>query len=304
MYTETELIQRVQAHVSGSSAIVGIGDDTAVVRSPRDSPLLLCSDLLVEGTHFRRDTHPAASLGYKSIAINVSDIGAMGGTPLHCLLSLAVPKALGERWIEDFLDGLQRACRQFDVELVGGDTSEAQLIFIDVSMTGELDTPRAVCRSGAQPGDGVYVTGTLGGSALGLGLLGKEPETHPAIQRHLFPTPRHQAGRALAALATAMIDVSDGLSKDLGHILEASGVAARIDSRLLPRAEGASLELALHGGEDYELILTGTGLPDAVEDIPITRIGEITARTGDTLIWLLTDSGEQPLPAESWEHFT
>lgn len=304
MYSEGELIERIRARLLDADAVVGIGDDAAVIAMPSGFEMLFCSDLLVENTHFRKATHPPESLGFKSIAINVSDIGAMGGIPLCSVLSLAVPSEIGTTWIDAFIDGMAQACRAFGISLVGGDTSGSELVFIDVAMIGRVETGRAARRDGARPGDGIYVTGSLGESARGLSLLGGAGAAdHPAVRRHLFPEPRHRVGRALRDVATAMIDVSDGLSTDLGHIVEASGVSAEIDADRIPREPDVSLELALHGGEDYELIATGTGLPDRVHGVPLTRIGQILPSSGGDRVWLVTPSGREPLDDRGWKHF-
>ena len=303
MYSERDLIEGIRRRFGDAKAIVGIGDDAAVLESPSGFSTLFCSDLLVENTHFRRATHPPESLGFKAIAVNVSDIGAMGGFPAYCLLSLAVPSDTGEPWIDHFLDGLQRACEEFGVGLVGGDTAVSERIFIDVSMIGRVRTSHEVGRGGARPGDLVYVTGALGAAARGLELLGKAALDDPCVYRHLYPAPRHKVGQAVAGDATAMIDVSDGLSTDLGHVLEASGVSARIEAAAIPCAKGASLDLALHGGEDYELIVTGSGLPPQVDGLPLTRIGEIVASEVRHEVWLVTESGTEPLRSAGWQHF-
>jgi thiamine-monophosphate kinase len=305
MYSEREIIGKIRQRFRDSGAITGIGDDAAVlVPPPSGFSTLFCSDLLVENTHFRRDSHPPESLGFKSVAINVSDIGAMGGLPAYCVLSLALPPETGTAWVDAFLDGLARACREFGVALVGGDTAESERIFIDVAMIGSVHAGRAVGRGGARPGNDVYVTGSLGNAGRGLSLLGTSGDTeHPAVRRHLYPTPRHSVGYTLAGRATAMIDVSDGLSRDLAHVLEASGVSAEIDARRVPRENDVSLDLALHGGEDYELIVTGSGLPDEVDGVPLTRIGRIVASEGADRAWLVTESGREILEDRGWRHF-
>jgi len=303
MYSEQQLIARLRQQFRPTNAIRGIGDDTAIVELPPGHSTLFCSDLLTENTHFRIATHPPESIGFRAIAVNVSDIGAMGGVPAYCVLSLAVPPHTASEWADRFFDGVKTACQRFEIDLVGGDTSRSDQVFVDVAMLGHIEAGQAVRRDGAREGDGVYVTGALGGAAHGLELLDSVGPDDSRVRRHLYPTPRHEAGRAVRHRATAMIDVSDGLSRDLTHILEASGVSAHIESRLIPRAEGARLDLALHGGEDYELIITGRDLPAAVGGIPLTRIGRITASDRHHEIWITTDSGDQPLTARGWQHF-
>ena len=305
MFTEKQLIERIRRRFGELSAGIGIGDDAAVVDLPPGSSTVLCADMLVEGTHFRRSTHPADSLGFKAVAINVSDVGAMGAVPAFALLSLAVPSDLDTQWAEDFLDGIAKACRAFDVHLVGGDSSMADQIFIDVSIIGHVRPGHAVDRGSARPGDGIFVTGSLGGSAEGLRLLEQGTPAHDeAVHRHLYPLPRHHIGQALAPRVTAMTDVSDGFSVDLTHILEESGVSARIEPMRIPCHAGIEIDLALHGGEDYELIVTGTGIPDHFEDVPITAVGQITESAGPHQIYLVTDSGEEILDPRGWQHFS
>jgi thiamine-monophosphate kinase len=304
MYSESELILKIRERfrTSDTSVDIGIGDDAAVVSLPTGFSAVLCSDLLAENSHFQRHTHPPESIGYKAIAVNISDIGAMGAIPGQCLVSLAVPTDIEESWIDGLLDGISTACRQFGVQLVGGDSSAAERVFIDVSMLGRVETGKAVRRDGALVGDGVYVTGSLGGSALGLSLIKSVGPTHPAVHRHLYPEPRHQVGRLLASKASAMIDISDGLSVDLAHLLTESSGSARIDADRIPLHAGANLELALHGGEDYELLIAGRDLPSKVGGVAVTQIGEITS--GETgRIVLVQDSRERILEPRGWQHF-
>jgi len=303
MYSERQLIAKLSRRFGAPSAICGIGDDTAILELPPGHSALFCSDLLVENVHFRTDTHPPDSIGYRAVAVNVSDVGAMGGIPRYCVLSLAVPAETTREWADRFFDGVTRACDHFGAELVGGDTSASEQIFVDVAMLGHVESGQAVKRDGARPGDGVYVTGSLGGSARGLELLGTAGSDDPFVRQHLYPTPRHEIGRALRSQATSMIDISDGLSRDLTHVLEASGVSARIDSRLIPRTGGISLELSLHGGEDYELIVTGQDLPANISGTPLTRIGEIVASGPKHENRIIGDSGEQRLEVGGWQHF-
>src|SRR5262245_28314287 len=163
---ENAFIERIRRRVPPSEVRLGIGDDAAIVDIPPGHSIVYCSDLLAENTHFLRDLHPPDSLGYKAVAVNVSDVGAMGGTPMFLTLSLALPGELALEWIDGFTDGLARACKEFEVSLVGGDSSSAASIFIDVSMIGSVPSGQEVRRAGAKAGDGVYVTGNLGGSAL------------------------------------------------------------------------------------------------------------------------------------------
>jgi thiamine-monophosphate kinase len=304
MYTERELIEKLRRRFHQSDVPMGIGDDAAVIDWPSGLSPLFCSDLLAENTHFRRETHPPDSLGFKAIAINVSDVGAMGGQPRYCVLSLALPSDIEDTWIDRFIEGIGEGCHRFDTRLVGGDTSRAAQIFIDVSMIGSVDAGRAIGRNGARPGDSIYVTGTLGSARKGLELLGTVGPEHPSVRRHLYPEPRHRVGRALAGRATAMIDVSDGLSTDLGHILEASRVSAEIVPSSIPKDDGVALEYALHGGEDYELIVTSAErIPDSIDGVALTRIGTIIPSENLHQTWLVRESGRETLDAAGWQHF-
>jgi thiamine-monophosphate kinase len=300
---EHDLIERIRKRFHLSAIPLGIGDDAAVLALPAGNDLLFCSDLLVENTHFLRQMHPPESVGYKAVAVNVSDIGAMGGVPLHFLISLAAPGDLDLAWIDAFYSGVERACHELGVSLVGGDTSSAASIFVDVSMVGRVHSGRAVARSGAKPGDGIYVTGSLGASAHGLELLRSGDMGAPAVQRHLFPQPRHRVGARVADVAHAMIDISDGLSTDLNHIVMESGVSARIFQDKLPTAAGASESDVLHGGEEYELIIAAPELPTRVEDVALTRIGEIIQSKKENRLFLVVGNKESLLRPRGWDHY-
>jgi thiamine-monophosphate kinase len=296
---EGEFLRRIRKRFRHSDATLGIGDDTAIFEIPSGYSALFCSDLVTEDTHFLRHTHPPDAVGFKAVAVNVSDIGAMGGTPMHFTISLAAPGDLEVSWVEGFYDGVEKACREFEVSLVGGDSSSASLIFVDVAMIGRVRSGAAVRRSGARPGDSVYVTGTLGASIRGLSLLRAGDRESPAVKRHLYPEPRHRVGMAVAAQAHAMIDISDGLSTDLAHIAEESGVAIRIYEEKLPGAHGASKEEVLHGGEEYELIIAGRDLPARIAGVSLTEIGEVLASTTEPSVFL----DEAPLRPQGWQHF-
>jgi thiamine-monophosphate kinase len=297
---EGGLIQRIRAQFQNSGVVLGIGDDTAILDIPEGHSVLFCSDLLAEDSHFIRGLHPADSVGYKAVAVNVSDIGAMGGVPMHFVISLAAPGDLDLEWVDGFYSGVARACREFKVTLVGGDSSTAKSIFVDVAMIGRVKTGAAVLRSGAKPGDNIYVTGALGGSSRGLKLLQNGVRDDPAVQRHLFPQPRHVIGSAVASKAHSMIDVSDGLSTDLGHILAESKVSARIYKDRIPAAPGASNAEVLHGGEEYELILTSAL---NLDDLPLTLIGEVIPSSGEHRILLVDGASESVLEPKGWQHF-
>jgi thiamine-monophosphate kinase len=296
---EGEFLRRIRRRFQNSGATLGIGDDTAIFEMPSGYSALFCSDLVTENTHFLRGIHPPDAVGFKAVAVNVSDIGAMGGTPMHFTVSLAAPGDLELAWLDGFYDGVERACHEFGVTLVGGDSSSAPSIFVDVAMIGGVRSGAAVRRSGAQVGDSVYVTGTLGDSIRGLSLLRAGDRESPAVKRHLYPQPRHRVGVAIAAQAHAMIDVSDGLSTDLAHIAEESGVSIRIRGEKLPGAGGASQEEVLHGGEEYELIIVGKDLPAMIEGVRLTQIGEVLASATEHIVLL----DESPLRPQGWQHF-
>ena len=296
---EFELIERIfsqmQAAPSLSSTVEkGIGDDAAVMSLPAGARLVSCIDTLVQGRHFSADWEQvnklAFAIGYKAVAVNVSDIAAMGATPHSILLALALPERLAnEPWLIEFAKGLFHACQLFGVTLIGGDTTRSDNLILSVSAQGLIDanTP-AVYRSGAQVGDKVYVSGALGDAAYAL----QHPDNTIGIElahRLHMPTPRIQLGAALAKLgATAMIDISDGLYQDLGHICEQSAVSMRIHLDQLPISKAlANAELTerllyqLAGGDDYELAFT---LPAHIEppidnssNTPVTCIGEVIA---------------------------
>jgi thiamine-monophosphate kinase len=285
-----------------------MGDDCAVLRLPPRHEVLMTTDFSLEGVHFRRQWHPPDSVGHRCLARGLSDIAAMGGEPRAAFLSLAVPPGLPQSWVDAFLRGFLTLARKFGVPLAGGDTAESpDGVLADIVVLGSVPAGQAILRSGARPGDSLYVTGELGASARLLARLLsgslKKPNTrrYPA---HFYPTPRLAAGRLLREkkLAAAMIDVSDGLSTDLHHMCEESRVGARIYAEMLPAAGGpANLRFALHGGEDYELLFASRrALPARLAGTPVTRIGEVTR--GRKVV--LVEAGrERNLPAAGWEHF-
>lgn len=285
---------------------MGIGDDAAVVRGPSTRDWVVTTDLLAEDVHFSLDTTSFDDLGYKAAAANLSDIAAMGGSPTYLLVALAIPTTLSQSDLSRLYQGLHRACRPHHVALIGGDTSSSRAgLFLTITLIGEIARGRAVLRSGARPGDLLYVSGTLGESQAGLMLLGKAltrgirrglapADRARLIGRHRRPTPRVALGEALASrrLATAMIDLSDGLSGDLAHLCEESRVGALLDRSALPLSPalrrfaalaGSSAEsLALQGGEDYELLFTLSPRHEAAVQrlgrqlrVPVTNIGRM-----------------------------
>lgn len=308
---------------------LGIGDDCALL-TVKDEELAVTTDLSIAGRHFRLDWHPAESVGHRALARGLSDLAAMGARPVAAFLSLGLPKELIKGkgrvrpWADGFLEGLLALAAAHKTPLAGGDLAESPIAVADIVLVGAVQRDKALLRSGAKTGDSLYVTGALGGSAHGLNLLdemaakrpggGRPPKIPRKLQHtlapHLFPQPRIAQGLALVrwGLATAALDLSDGLSTDLTHLCEESGVAAEVDATALPISPGATLDQALHGGEDYELLFTASGsvrLPRSISGVPITKIGRIvTSHAGKPLITLLTGEGAEPLETRGWEHFS
>jgi thiamine-monophosphate kinase len=300
---------------------LGIGDDAAVIRVRGDSDLVLTTDLSLEGVHFRRDLHPPRALGHRALARALSDLAAMGARPRFALISLALSQDTRRHWVRAFYDGLGALARRHRVTVIGGDTAVvAGGIMVDVVAVGEVARGRALGRAGACPGDGIYVSGRLGLSALGLSLLRSRARSsalspsaeRAAIQAHLYPEPRLRLGQHLSRrrLASAAIDVSDGLVQDLARLCRASGCGARIREAALPLGEPARgcdpLELALDGGEDYELLFTVprsrvAGMAPAAAGVPIHAIGEMRRQRGVVLVG--GDGREMRLEARGYDHF-
>jgi thiamine-monophosphate kinase len=296
----------------------GIGDDCAVLHVGADTEVLVTTDFSIEGVHFRREWHPPDSVGHRCLARGLSDIAAMGGDPIAAFLSLALPAKLPQSWVDKFFDGLLVLARKQNVELAGGDTAQSQHgILADIIVLGSVPRDQAILRSGAKPGNQIYVTGSLGGSAATLQRLLKQPKKRLRAKdfpEHFYPTPRVAVGRWLREhkIASAMIDISDGLSTDLMHICEESRAGALIDAELLPihprvNLQRNRLDLALQRGEDYELLFTAPAaahVPTRIENVPVTRIGEmVERRRGEPQIELLTYGKRTPLTPRGWEHF-
>ena len=305
-----ESIRRMASQSRNPAVSRGMGDDCAIMRISPGHELLVTTDFSIENIHFRRRWHPARSVGHRCLARGLSDIAAMGGEPLACFLSLGLPPKLPQRWADDFLRGLTALARRSGVQLAGGDTSAAHEIVADIIVAGQVPRGRALLRSGARPGDLIYVTGELGGSTATLKELLAGAKVRPVPgSRHFFPEPRLKPGAWLRKrrLATAMIDLSDGLSIDLGHICEESGVSAMVDWRKLPVARAATLELALHGGEDYELLFTAppkAKIPGTIERVKITQIGSITKKDYRAAIRIIDENGRaHALGPLGWQHF-
>lgn len=332
---------------------MGAGDDAAVIKITEDSYLLATTDSQVEGVHFLSQFAAPADIGRKSVAVNVSDIAAMGGIPTYCLVSLILPKTLQEDYADQLYDGIIEECRRYDIQIIGGNISTGRELVIGISMLGKAIPSQLLLRKGAKPGDKILVTGSLGGAAAGLQLLLKNPspalpipplsgrehvasppykgelegviarnDKEIALLSRLFtPTPRLQEARIIAGKqrATSMIDISDGLGADLNHICESSKVGARIYEEKIPVTDTVGevaeklkknlWELALNGGEDYELCFTVpesevVGIISEVKQqtgTDVSVIGEILPE--DQGKWLVLKNGKTvPLPAEGWDH--
>jgi thiamine-monophosphate kinase len=319
---ERQLIARIRM-MGGRKSL--IGDDCAVLDPPRGHELLVTTDLCLEGIHFRRDWHPADSVGHRCLARGLSDIAAMAGEPLACFLSLGLPADIPQEWVDEFFAGFIKLAKRFGIPLAGGDTGESPHgVIADVMVVGSAPRGKAVRRSRAKPGDSIYVTGALGGSAAGFERLLREArrkskdfnrrerrgfaESGKKTQRdpHFYPEPRIALARKLRGIASSMIDLSDGLSTDLAHICEESGVGAELEAEAIPVARGATTEQALHGGEDYELLFTASEkkrVPTLIAGVPVRKIGRIT-RERAQMIWMVTPDGERvAMPSGGWEHF-
>ena len=289
-------------------------------RRGQQTDILVTTDFTLEGIHFRRDWHPAESVGHRCLARGLSDIAAMGGEPAAAFLSLALPRDLPQSWVGRFARGLIGLAERYGVTLAGGDTAESPNgVLADIVLVGTVPKGKSALRSRAQAGDRIYVSGELGGSAAAVGVMRKEmrkkskwkPNPREYL-RHFFPEPRVELGRVLRerGLVSAMIDTSDGLSTDLAHVCEESGVGAEIAAELIPRASvgkpsrQVDLQLALHGGEDYELLFTaspGKRVPSRIAGVPITHIGHITR--GRKIFLRNRDGVGYELQALGWEHF-
>jgi thiamine-monophosphate kinase len=319
---------RQKSRVGSRWVSLGIGDDCAVLRPRSGFEICVTTDFTLENRHFRRAWHPPESVGHRCLARGLSDLAAMGAEPVAVFLSLAIPSRLPGAWVERFLNGFLALARRYNVPLAGGDTAQSPamtrrgdgLIVADVIAIGQTPRGRALLRSGARPGDFLYVTGALGGAAAEFATLSMSPGKFRRLTNaelahpHLYPEPRMVVGRRLRALAHAAIDVSDGLSTDLTHLCEESGVAAVIEEAALPihslaaqRAD--AIDLALNGGEDYELLFAarpGARVPRRIAGVPIHRIGRLVRQPGraQAHIKMQTAEGRELLvPAGGWEHF-
>jgi thiamine-monophosphate kinase len=308
---EKVVIGRIRQAASrkGPNRTKGIGDDCAVLQLPRGHEALVTTDFSLEDVHFRRAWHSAEAVGHRCLARGLSDIAAMGGIPRAAFLSLAVPADLLQGWIDGFIRGLLRLAERYDVLLAGGDTAQSpNRILADIVVLGSVPKGKAVLRSGARPGDLLYVTGTLGSSVATLNAMRNGKKLRPASHRkHFYPEPRIAVGQYLREekLASAMIDISDGLSTDLGHICDESRAGAVVYAGSLPATGGNDgLALALHGGEEYELLFTAPPnrqVPKKIAGVPISLIGEIVRGTQVKLA--KPDGKTEILKPGGWQHF-
>ncbi len=321
MKREFEFIDglRRMPQLSSPDLITGIGDDAAVFTLDPKWEMVVTTDLMAEGIHFRLDYTSPQLLGRKALAVNLSDVAAMGAVPRFFLFSLASPKALGSDFLDGISEGMMELAREHNVILIGGDTcASREGLFLSITVLGSCLRGTAVGRNGARPGDLVCMTGVLGAAALGLRLLeaGKRlnatltPEEWTAVSRHLDPQPRVTFGYRLAeqGIVSAMIDISDGLSSDLTHLCHESGVGCELWMDALPLASGATMQDGLNGGEDYELLFTLPPdrhlclqrLQEEFPELPVTTIGIVTESTER---FLIEGGVRAPLVAGGYDHF-
>jgi thiamine-monophosphate kinase len=331
---ERAILQEIRVRVArggGAGAVrVGIGDDAAVLGVRRGEELVVTTDFSLEDVHFRRAWHAPEAVGHKCLARGLSDIAAMGARPVAAFVSLAVPRELTRgrsgtwswprSWTDRFFDGLLALAQEWSVPLAGGDLAQAPggvraRAAADIVVVGAVERGWALLRSGAHAGDALYVTGTLGGAAAELRALVRSPArfrgmtTATAEHPHFFPEPRINVGRALVRrrLATAAIDISDGLSVDLQHLCEESGLRAEVEAVLLPLGAAATMEDALHGGDDYELLFTADAnarVPRSIAGVPVRRIGRmLRRRSGQSQMMLARDGRRSEIKPEGWQHF-
>jgi len=307
--SERALIQSIRRRADGGSGGRGIGDDCAVLRIPPGQEALITADFSLEGVHFRREWHPPDAVGHRCLTRGLSDIAAMGGTPRAAFLSLALPAELPQAWVDRFIAGLLKLAARFSVTLAGGDTAQSPAgVLADIVVLGSVPAGQAILRSGAKLGDFIYVTGTLGSAIADLNRLRDGEKLRPKLHpKHFYPEPRVAVGQFLREkrLASAMIDISDGLSTDLGHICEESRTGAVVQAESLPAISGKDgLTFALHGGDEYELLFTAHPkhrIPKQIAGVPITRIGEITR--GRQMKLVRADGTKEVLKPGGWEHF-
>lgn len=320
MQSEFEFIEKIRRRTNYSSIKIGIGDDCAVISKNDRTDLVITTDLLVEDVDFRLNWFKPEFLGHKALAVSLSDIAAMGAIPVWAMLSIGIPPDIWKTdFLEKFYDGWFKLAEKFNVQLIGGDVSKTpDKIIIDSIVAGEVKKNRAILRSGAKIGDLIYVTGELGSAAVGLRLLENgefydQSEHKKLLQRQLAPNPQIEIGRILGEnkLATAMIDLSDGLSGDLAHLCRESRVGATIYADKIPVDVNLSASLGdfseiLNGGEDFELLFTVnrkkiSRLEKLLKDHPVSQIGIVTEDVDK--IALISDAKIEILEPKSFRHF-
>ncbi|HIE41197.1 MAG TPA: thiamine-phosphate kinase [Candidatus Aenigmarchaeota archaeon] len=324
-FSERSFIKQIEAltPTSMDGLIKGIGDDCAVLAKNRDQATLLTTDTLIESVHFDPAWHPPYLLGRKAAAVNISDIAAMGGQPRFPLLSVGVSAATEEGWLDQVMTGFQSMLEEHNMILIGGDTVSSPDLMFSVTVIGEMETEKVLYRSGARPGDLVWVSGPLGEAAAGLEICRsheKECDRWPSlVKAHLDPRPEVELGQILSksGMVNSMMDLSDGIATDLAHICTASSTGADIQAADIPFSENLlqtaaifhlnPLDLALRGGEDYQLLFTSTpehatSLPRLVRDQTggeIFRVGRITSGKGVTL---LDNDRRKDISFQGYEH--
>lgn len=321
-------IQRIVPKARHNDLMIGIGDDTAVIRIGDRRAMVITCDIQVENQHFRRKNISPYQLGRRAMAVNLSDIAAMGAQPTFALVSLGFPKSFPLADFDDLFKGMKGQLAEFSANIIGGNLSSSESgVIIDITMMGEIASNQVLTRSGAKPGDRIFITGSPGESAAGFYILEKYGKNYPnefaaLVRKHLQPIPRIEAGRriAQAGFATAMIDTSDGIASDLNHICVMSKVGAEIFQEKIPLPEGihkvatisgkSVSQLSLHSGEDYELLFTAKPeTPDALIDsiaqdngVAITEIGKIT--TTKSGFRMIDRNGRSiPIQPKGWDHF-
>jgi len=327
---EFSLIQRLVSHLGSikKDVVVGIGDDVAVIKTSPDHYLLATCDVLVEGVHFLSQFMTPDQIGQKAVAVNISDVAAMGGVPQHLLASLVLPKNTPLSFVDGLYNGIEKQCQQYNIDVIGGNIARGKQIVINIFLLGKVQPKKLLLRSSAHPNDKVLVTGYLGDSAAGLKLLQNNKfkvtpkQKKQLLTRHVTPIPRLKESAIIADLgqAISMIDISDGLSSDIGHICDQSNVGVRLWADKLPISPATKKvaklinqppwKLAFKGGEDYELCFTipaekAESAKAAVSQktkTPVTIIGEILPLNQGKWI-VLKNNHQLPLQSKSWDHF-
>jgi thiamine-monophosphate kinase len=325
---ELQIIERIrrQAKVPGKRSNAGarvvatIGDDCAILETTAGNETLITTDFSLEGIHFRREWHPPESIGHRCLTRGLSDIAAMGGEPVAAFLSLALPQDLPQAWIDKFLEGFLALAREFNVTLAGGDIARSpDGVLADITVVGTAPAGKAIRRTGAAAGDHLYVTGELGAPVAMLERMMQSPKRKFRTNDspvHFFPQPQMKVGRYLRdkGIASAMIDISDGFSTDLTHLCEESGVRAEVQAEAIPIGSlgkhEVSLENALHGGDEYQLLFTAPAnkrVPAEIAGVPISHVGYIEAARKDLPKILLFEGNDAEFGYElhprGWEHF-